>query len=79
MGFGFGLWIWIFLKVHSLWLGIMYSILLFSCCQFDAAKYYAGQVKCVTPWEFAKLIPVGCAKLSPFKSMTALFLGMPYM
>lgn len=51
----------------------------FSCCQFDAAKYYAGQVKCVTPWEFAKLIPVGCAKLSPFKSMTALFLGMPYI
>lgn len=55
LGFGFGLWIWIFLNVHSLCMA-GYDLFYFafsSCCQCDDAKYYAGQVKCVTLWEFA--------------------------
>lgn len=49
---------------------------LFSCCQFDSAKYYAAPVKHGTPWELAKLIPVGWVHLSHFKSMAALYLGV---
>lgn len=52
---------------------------LFSCCQLDAAKYYAVQVKGVTLWELAELIRVGCAFLSPFKPMPVLYLGMSYI
>lgn len=49
---------------------------LFSCSQFDSAKYYAAPVKHGTLWELAKLIPAGCVHLSHFKSMTALYLGV---
>lgn len=49
---------------------------LFSCCQFDSAKYYAAPVKHGTPWELAKLIPASWVHLSHFKSMAALYLGV---
>lgn len=62
---GFAFWTtnWIFLKVHSLWLlsSHMFCVALVSCCLFDAAKYYAVQVKHVTLWELAELIPAGPA------------------
>lgn len=61
------LWTWILLKVHSLWLGChMLCFALFSCCQLDAVKYYAAQVKCVTQRALTELIPIGCTHPSPF-------------
>lgn len=49
---------------------------LFSCCQFDSAKYYAAPVRHGTPWELAKLIPAGWIHLSHFKAMAVLYLGV---
>ena len=48
----------------------MFCFALFSCCQFDAVKHYAAQVKCVLysqcQRELTELIPIGCTHLSPF-------------
>lgn len=76
-GFGFGTVDLDFLKGPQPMSGChMSCFALFSCCQFDSAKYYAAQVKHGTPWELARLIPVGRVHLSHFKSVTALYLGV---
>lgn len=51
----------------------MFCFALFSCSQFDAVKYYAAEVKCVTQRALTELIPIGCTHLSPFNQWHTLF------
>lgn len=61
------LWTWILLKVHSLWLGVICSVLLcFLVAGLMLWRMYAAQVKCVTQRALTELIPIGCTHLSPF-------------
>lgn len=84
-GFGFGTVDLDFLKSPQPTAGChMSCFALFSCCQFDSAKYYAAPVKHGMPWSQGHMpvlraqspIPAGWVHLSHFKSMAALYLGV---